>query len=160
MLFENESKMPNHTIMILFGIRKQKQSKKIKSLLCQGSAYVQAKRTTYVFQKILSWKTDVFLLGFLKDITGDYRVAFLFLGFSQMLGAMMALQAILYRKHNCTCKSPKGEDIREDRRRSQEALLSDTVKSPITYENFKDIGSAEVGDVNEIDIREDNEIMK
>ncbi|KAH9286344.1 Monocarboxylate transporter 12 [Echinococcus granulosus] len=62
--------------------------------------------------------------GILKDVTGDYRVALLFLGFSQMFGAMMAFQTIIYRKHKsfCTTRDKKGlgERRRKDRDRQWE----------------------------------------
>ncbi|KAL5112022.1 Monocarboxylate transporter 12 [Taenia crassiceps] len=47
--------------------------------------------------------------GILKDFTGDYHVAFLFLGFSQMFGAMMALVAIICRKHKFFCSTAEEE---------------------------------------------------
>ncbi|VDL59960.1 unnamed protein product [Hymenolepis diminuta] len=73
--------------------------------------------------------------GMLKDSTGGYRIAFLFLGLSQMFGATMALQAIIYRKHNCFCKTDEDNSVSRlsHRRQSQEALLANVVEPSDRY---------------------------
>lgn len=82
------------------------------------------------------------LLGILKDVTGDYHVAFLFLGFSQMFGAVMALLAIICRRHKSFCFIAEKTSLGA-RRRSQEALLSNIVEpsnGDTKVENLEEIG--------------------
>ncbi|VDO03478.1 unnamed protein product [Rodentolepis nana] len=71
----------------------------------------------------------------LKDSTGGYRIAFLFLGFSQMLGATMALQAIVYRKHNCFRKIEENDAFARlpHQRPSQEGLLANVAQQSGSY---------------------------
>ncbi|KAL5967076.1 Monocarboxylate transporter 12 [Taenia solium] len=84
--------------------------------------------------------------GILKDVTGDYHVAFLFLGFSQILGAVMALLAIIGRRHKSFCSTT--EEGLGARRRSQEALLSNIVEPSSGNTKTKDLGGAEIVDEN------------
>lgn len=97
----------------------------------------------------------------LKDSTGGYRVAFLFLGLSQMLGAMMALQAIVHRKHNCFRKAVSDEVFAglSQRRHSQEALLANIVE-PSNYFSveLEDLGKGAMEATDEISLDEDEKV--
>ncbi|KAM7540104.1 hypothetical protein Aperf_G00000039110 [Anoplocephala perfoliata] len=95
--------------------------------------------------------------GMLKDKTGGYRMAFLFLGFSQMLGAMMALLAIVHRKHNCLRKTASGKVVARltQRRNSQEALLAKIVEpSKGCHTELESLGKGAMGETIEISLNE------
>ncbi|VDM33211.1 unnamed protein product [Hydatigera taeniaeformis] len=87
------------------------------------------------------------LLGSLKDITDDYHVAFLFLGFSQMLGAMLALLAIICRRHK-TFRSFAEKKSLEGHCDSQETLLSSIVEPSNEQMNVKSLEETEIADAN------------
>ncbi|VDD81978.1 unnamed protein product [Mesocestoides corti] len=87
----------------------------------------------------------------IRDTTHDYRFAFMFLGFAQMLGAVIALQAILYRKHNCFRHHCDEAD--SEVRRSREALLSKSRHLPASY-----VGILNDKDVEEIEV--ENEALE
>ncbi|VDK44887.1 unnamed protein product [Taenia asiatica] len=84
--------------------------------------------------------------GILKDVTGDYHVAFIFLGFSQILGALMALLAIICRKHKSFCSTAE-EGLRA-RTRSQEALLSNIVEPSNENAKTKNLEETEMVDAS------------